>query len=44
MALIDPELAEEIGAKVSAAYLKAYPGLAGKYGYHLCASADGAAL
>ena len=44
MALIDPELAEEIGAKVSAAYLKAYPGLAGKYGYHLCASANGAAL
>ena len=44
MALIDPELAEEIGAKVSAAYLKAYPGLAGKYGYHQCASADGAAL
>ena len=44
MALIDPELAEEIGAKVSAAYLKAYPGLAGKYGCHLCASADGAAL
>ena len=44
MALIDPELAEEIGAKVSAAYLKAYPGLAGKYGYHLCVSADGAAL
>lgn len=44
MALIDSELAEEIGAKVSAAYLKAYPGLAGKYGYHLCASADGVAL
>lgn len=44
MALIDPELTEEIGAKVSAAYLKAYPGLAGKYGYHLCASADGAVL
>lgn len=44
MALIDPELAEEIGAKVSAAYLKAYPGLAGEYGYHLCASADGVAL
>lgn len=44
MALTDPELAEEIGAKVSAAYLKAYPGLAGKYGYHLCASADGAVL
>lgn len=44
MALTDPELAEEIGAKVSAAYLKAYPGLAGKYGYHLCASADGVAL
>ena len=44
MALIAPELAEEIGAKVSAAYLKAYPGLAGKYGYHLCASADGVAL
>ena len=44
MAHIDPELTEEIGAKVSAAYLKAYPGLAGKYGYHLCASADGVAL
>lgn len=44
MALIDPERAEEIGEKVSAAYLKAYPGLAGKYRYDLCASADGAVL
>ncbi|WP_162151252.1 hypothetical protein [Enterocloster asparagiformis] len=43
-ALIDPEYAEEIEAKVTAEYLKAYPALEGKYSFHLCESADGAAL
>ena len=44
MALIDPEYAEEIEAKVTAEYLKAYPTLEGKYSFHLCESADGVAL
>ena len=44
MALIDPAREEEVCEKVSAAYRKAYPGLAGKYAYYLCESADGAAL
>ena len=43
MALIDPEYAEEIEAKVTAEYLKAYPALEGKYSFHLCESADGVA-
>ncbi len=41
MALIDPAKAEEIEAKVGAAYLKDFPLLEGKYSFHLCASADG---
>ena len=41
MALIDPEKAEEIEAKVGAEYLKAFPHLEGKYSFHLCDSADG---
>ena len=41
MALIDPDRAGEIEAKVTAEYLKAYPLLEGKYSFHLCASADG---
>ena len=44
MALIDPEKAEEIEAKVGAAYLKAFPHLEGKYGFYLCESADGVKL
>jgi galactokinase/galacturonokinase len=44
MALIDPEYAEDIEAQVSSKYLKAFPSLNGKYSFHLCESADGAAL
>ena len=41
MALIDPAYEEQIVAQVSAAYLKAFPGLAGKYSAYVCESADG---
>ena len=44
MALIEPEYAEEIEAKVTAEYLRAYPVLEGKYSFHLCESADGVVL
>ncbi len=44
MALIDPARAEEVEEKVTRAYLKAYPGLTGKYSFHLCDSADGVKL
>lgn len=44
MALIDPEKAEEVEAKVTAEYLKAFPQLEGKYSFHLCESADGVEL
>ena len=39
MALIDPEKAEEIERTVTDRYLEAYPGLSGKYSFHLCDSA-----
>lgn len=41
MALIDPDKAEEIEAKVGGAYLDAFPHLKDKYSFHLCESADG---
>ena len=44
MALIDPEKAEKIEAKVTREYLKAFPELEGKYSFHLCESADGVEL
>lgn len=44
MALIDPEYTEEIEAKVTKEYLKAFPALEGKYSFHLCESADGVEL
>lgn len=44
MALIDPTKAEEIEGHISEAYLKEYPGLEGKYSFHLCDSADGVTL
>ena len=44
MALIDPDKAEEAEARVTAEYLKAFPGLEGKYSFHLCDSADGVEL
>ena len=44
MALVDPAYEESIVAQVSAAYLKAFPHLKGKYSAHICESADGVAL
>ena len=44
MALIDPDKAEDIEARVTAEYLKAFPALNGKYSFHLCESADGVEL
>ena len=44
MALIDPEKAEEIERTVTERYLETYPGLRGKYSFHLCGSADGVRL
>ena len=44
MALIDPDKAEDIEARVTAAYLKEFPALEGKYSFHLCESADGVEL
>ena len=44
MALIDPDKAEEIERTVTDRYLKVYPGLIGKYSFHLCDSADGVKL
>lgn len=44
MALIDPDKAEEIERTVTDRYLKVYPGLTGKYSFHLCDSADGVKL
>lgn len=41
MALIDPEKRDDISAKVTAEYLKAFPHLEGKYGVYICESADG---
>lgn len=40
MALIDPDKTEDIEARVTAEYLKAFPALDGKYSFHLCESAD----
>lgn len=44
MALIDPAYAESIERKVTEEYLKEFPKLEGKYGFHLCSSADGVQL
>ena len=41
MALVDPAYAESIRETVSAAYLKAFPALEGKYSVHVCQTADG---
>jgi galactokinase/galacturonokinase len=43
MALINPDCAEDIEARVSERYLKAFPDLKGKYSFHLCESTDGVA-
>ena len=41
MAIIDPSFEDSIVKRVSVEYLKAFPGLTGKYSYHICESADG---
>jgi len=41
MALIDPDRAEQVERNVTAAYLRAFPALEGKFSFHLCDSADG---
>ena len=44
MALIDPDRAEDVLARVGEKYLAAYPGLEGRYMSALCSSADGVKL
>lgn len=44
MALFDPDYEEQITAKVTAEYLKAFPYLEDKYSVHICKSADGARI
>ena len=44
MALIDPAFKESIARDVTAAYLKEFPQLEGKYSVHFCAGADGLCL
>lgn len=44
MALVDPEKVEDIKAKVTEEYLKAFPELEGKYSAYVCESADGVRL
>ena len=44
MALVDPAFKESIEERVTREYLKAFPGLTGKYSVHFCHSADGVAL
>lgn len=43
MALVDPAKADFIRERVEREYLTAYPEMKGKYGFHLCDSADGIA-
>ena len=44
MALVDPEKVEDIKAKVTEEYLKAFPELEGRYSAYVCESADGVRL
>ena len=44
MALVDPAYKESIEERVTREYLKAFPGLTGKYSVHFCHSADGVIL
>ena len=41
MALIDPDKADGVRARVEKEYLNAFPAMEGKYAFHLCESADG---
>ena len=42
IALIDPQKTESIQEFIERKYLDAYPGMKGKYSFHVCESADGA--
>ena len=42
IALIDPQKTESIQEFIESKYLDAYPGMKGKYSFHVCESADGA--
>lgn len=44
MALINPQMEEQIIEQVSGKYLEAFPEMKGKYSVHICRSADGAAV
>lgn len=44
IALVDPERWEEIERRVTAAYVKDFPHLSGKYSAYLCETADGATI
>ncbi len=44
LALTDPAYSGEVGRKVTEAYLKRFPELAGKFSVHICHSADGVQL
>ena len=44
MALTDPAFRESITEKVTAAYLREFPDLKGKFSVHVCQSADGVSL
>ena len=44
MALIDPAYEESIRREVTAAYLKSFPEMTGKYEVYICESADGLSL
>ena len=44
MALTDPARREEIQAEVTAAYLKRFPEMEGKFSAHFCRSADGVVI
>ena len=44
VAIIDPDMAEEVEKNITEKYLKAFPELEGKYSFHLCNTADGVKL
>ncbi len=44
LAFIDPGEVESITAAMEERYLARFPEMRGRYGYHLCATADGAAM
>jgi galactokinase/galacturonokinase len=41
LARVDPDKVDAIREEVERRYLSSYPGMTGKYSFHLCKSADG---